>query len=74
MINNELPKYDISYEYYDKKRSRKTRTITYNSLDKAVEEINDLKKKIGQPGGPISMPQVIMYKNGEIKIINNLKK
>lgn len=71
--NKELPKYDISYEYYDKKRNRQTRTITYSSLDRTIEEIGELKKRIGQPGGPISMPQVVMYRNGEIKIINNLK-
>lgn len=73
MDEKNLPKYDISYEYYDKKRNRNTRTITYTSLDKTIDEIKDLKRKIGQPGGPISMPQVVMYRNGEIKILNNLK-
>lgn len=69
----QITQYEITYDYYDKRHYRRSRTITCSNIDNAVKEIQNLKQKMGQIGGPIELPQVVMIKNGEIKSINNLQ-
>ena len=69
----QITRYEITYDYYDKRHYRRSRTITNSNIDNTVKEIQKKKKKMGQIGGPIELPQVVMIKNGEIKSINNLQ-
>lgn len=65
-----LIKYVISYDYYDRRHYRRTRELSLFNVDQAVDTINELKSKMGQPNGPIDVPRVVMFKDGEAKVLS----
>ena len=66
---NENIRYEITYSYYDKRNYRREKTLTCYNIEKLKEHIVNINKLENLTG---EEPHVVMYKNGEAKVIKNL--